>query len=134
MPVDKAFPVNVESVPQGNASECPLHHFRSADSQPCQRANQLPLRDRGRCQQKLLPLRIRFGQNVMLAIEIAELLRELKRMLRQIGRLSRGNALIEQQSRLCRPQPDLPDAVSIFARKIRRQHRRPQNQPAPAPP
>src|SRR5579875_2655857 len=74
-----------------------LHDFWRADAEPGEGAHELALRNGSRGQQKLLPLRIWLRQNMVFAIEVAELLGKLKGVLGQIRRLRCGDALIKKQ-------------------------------------
>ncbi len=55
-----------------------------------------------------------FGEDMVLVIEVLELLGQLERVLGKIGRLRRGDALIEHQRSPRAPQPQRPDILRVL--------------------
>ena len=77
-----------------------LHHRRSFNPQEAKRPSHLPLSHHCRGQQERLPRRVGLMQNMMPMIKIVELLRELKRILRQVSRLGGRKTLLDDQRQL----------------------------------
>ena len=68
---------------------------------------------------KMFPLLVGFAEDGMTMVEGVEKLRQLEDVLGQIGRLSRGNALVDHVGSLGGREPEFPDLVVRLGRQVR---------------
>ena len=92
-----------------------LHRFGALDSQPAKHRDQFPQRDGSRRQQERPSFVILFGEDVVVVVEVAEILRQLEGVLGQVRRLRRGDALIQHQRAASGSQPESPDVFVLLA-------------------
>ena len=91
------------------------HNWRSFYAHYTQHSNEFSADDGGGRHKKLLTRLVRLVKDVVAMVEVVELLRELECVFRQVRRLGRHDALLDDIRSLGGKQPQLPDLSSGFA-------------------
>src|ERR1700759_1346498 len=92
-----------------------LNPLGAFDAEPAQYCYQLPQSDGRSGQQEGFARRVFLGEDVVMVIEVAELLGQLKRMPGEVGRFRRCDALIEHHGAAAGAKPESPDVLVVVA-------------------